>query len=322
MSTSPQDPPQARHAQLLADLSAWIARPKGQSLEEFVSERAGRESAHEALAAIDEAQRSYDDLRAAREQEGVSREAWLGRLLKPVAQVDPNTGDHALKVGEALISADSPAALAGKLTGALVGGLELAPEDQGALNATLEVAKSVAPPPVQAFLQSYFEAPERAPVEREVKGVLAGTLLKVNQSRPKEEQVSSAALGLLSDSALFRVKTAYQVGQALLEPEVAVGKVIDRAAAHVATVAKQAVQLGLARAGAVAGAWIGNLVGLGPVGATLGGVVGEWAGEKVGKVVEEGVRVVAEGVKAVARVAVSAVKSAVKSVGRWISSWF
>ena len=341
----------ARRAQLLQDLSAWLARPAGQTLEEFISARAGA-GGLEALGAIDEAARAYHELREAREQEGVSREAWVARALKPVVTVDADTGDVSLPFGDGRLSADTAAGLAGKLTRLVAGGVELAEDaavgagtgaevsaavgaavgakmnaeagaDVGvAVGAALHTLQGAAPAPVQAFLTSYFEAPERAPVEREVTGVVAGSLVRASQALPAAERVAPVVLGLAADAGLFRAKTSFLVGADLLSPERAVERVVDRAASHVVTAVKTAARELGGHVGQVAGAWLGGLVGMAPVGAALGRVVGELAGAKVAAVVEKGVRAVASGVKAVVGSVVSAGKSLLKSAGRGIARLF
>jgi hypothetical protein len=190
------------------------------------------------------------------------------------------------------------------------------------VGAALEGLRGAAPAPVQALLTSYFEAPERAPVEREVTGVVAGSLVRASQTLPAAERVAPAVLGLAADAGLFRAKTAFLVGADLLSPERAVERVVDRAAAQVVTVVKTAARELGGRAGQVAGAWLGGLVGMAPVGALLGRALGEWAGAKVARGVEKGVKVVAEGVKAVVGGVVSAGKSLLKSAGRALASLF
>lgn len=282
--------------QLIDDLEAWAQRPDGQSLEQFLTHRVGEAQAAELLTAIDRGQRLFEALRTAREQEGLSREAWLARSLKPHLVQDATTGDFSLPLGEGrVVTGDSPQQVAATLVKETAGALWGRADAPGAdASAWIDGAREHAaqmPDGAKGVLLDFFNTPVGAPVEREVAGVVAGSILHDQAQRPDASPVDAEAVGSAVDGRLFGAKVAAQLGQGKLTEASAQELLEDRIAAHLAGFAGKAVRQGLSALGAFVGGLIATRLGQD---ATLGARVGQWiadvAGETVAPFVEKGVQ--------------------------------
>ncbi len=281
--------------QLIQDLEAWANRPDGQSLERFLAQRVGDAHAAELLTAIDRGQRLFEALRTARE-EGLNREAWLARSLRPHLVEDPNSGDFTLPLGEdKVLTGDSPQRVAAVLVEEAVGALWGRGDAAGAdAEAWIDGAKEAAqhmPSGAKSVLESFFDTPLGAPVERDVVGVVAGAILHEEAQRSDAAPIDAEAVGSTVDSKLFGAKVAAQVGRGKISESAAQELMADRVAAHLAGFGGRAVREGLPAVGEFVGALIAGRFGQDvSQGAALGRWVGALAGKVVAPFVEAGVQ--------------------------------
>jgi hypothetical protein len=323
--------------QLIEELQAWVERPEGQRLENFLSERVGAEESEAILHAVDHGRRLYSELREARE-EGVSREAWLANALKPHLTTDEESGDVSLTLAEGVtLIKDTPVALARSLKDQLVSAvwcaeLDVDPTDAltdqlsspllEPLGEAIEAAAERAPAPVKALLSHYFESPLNDETERDVVSVVSSAVHRGSARLEPSARPEIETLGSVVDYGMFGAKVAAKVGGGAFSPEDAVELIEDRAAAHIARGVRRFVDKSLVAGGATLGGFLGGLIGQAPLGAKIGAVAGKVAGKLVSPLIEKGAKVVVKAARKVVSSVVKGVKSAVSSVVSSVASWF
>lgn len=295
---------------LAGAINAWAGRPVDTTLTEHLGEWLGEDTASALVDTIDLVLQETTNVREARVS-GMTRQGWLGDTLKELAGGElSEQGTITLPLpGIGDMGPSTPAGLARQLLEPVLGGIGESfgsPIDLRTLPSLAEGAASM--------LDSVFNSPMDSEVERAVTAVASGAvhewLNDEGVEAPVQAVVGAVGLGVSTAKAAFKVASGELPLTGGLE------FIEDRACATLGAMARTACTRAGGELGEQAGAFIASYVGLAPLGATAGRMLGHLAGAQVGKVVEKGIKKVGPPIlRGVRKAAVAGMKKAASLFG-------
>jgi len=298
---------------LIKNINDWLSRPSGTSLDDFLNQRLEASDVKGVLDTVQEIPKVYSEVKAWR-AEGKNVNKWLGEQLEPLLQ----PGERNLNINGVMIDYEEPSRLAAQLIKESSASI-FGEDEKGVSNITREISEfsENAPEPVREMLENYFTSDIDSPVDREVVGVLSGSLIKQLRNKPEITRSQIASISNAVDQGLFAHKLTFKLAKGLLTPEDVVREVDDRAASHLGRMARRVVEDGLERGGETFGGLVGGWFGNVQLGSAIGKKVGQFAGKFVGPLVEE----YAPRVVKVAKKVLTTISSPIKLVKSFFS-WF
>lgn len=278
---------ESRSQEMINELNQWLKRPERLPLEDFLKQRLDQNELRDVLDTVNEVPKVYQEVQSLRNVGG-NINKWLGEQLKPV--LTPNATN--VEINGVTLDYDTPTQLASKLIHESSTSL-LGVDEKGVSELTRDVATSIdelskqAPEPVQKLLESYFTSEVDAPVDREVVGVLSGSMIRQLRDNPQITSKQLSAVSGAIDHGMFAHKLTYKLAQGQLTPEDVIRQIEDRGASIIGRKARQIVELGLKRGGEALGTWVGSFFGHATTGAWVGKQAGRLAGRVVGPLIEK-----------------------------------
>ena len=298
--------------ELIQSINDWLARPSGMSLDDFLKQRLEAHELKDVLDTVQEIPKVYSEVKTWR-AEGKNVNKWLGEQLEPLLQ----PRERSLKINGVTVDYEEPSRLAAQLIKESSAST-FGDDEKGVGNITREISElsESAPEPVREMLENYFASDIDSPIDREVVGVLSGSLIKQLRNQPEITRSQIASISNTVDQGLFAHKLTVKLAKGLLTPEDVVREVDDRAASHLGRMARRVVEDGLEHGGNALGGLIGGWFGNAQLGSAIGKKVGQLAGKFVGPLVEEYAPRVVKFVKKVLTPIASPIKLA-KSLFSW-----
>ncbi len=287
-------------------LVRFTEQPDG-GLRDFLVAEVGTPLADTITSVVGQIDARSREVAAAREA-GQSAARWLGGVLEETGAIGVLGSIPGLLEGDEGTPTEAARRLltGGALSLGTITPLPIVPE--GLLDA-LEAAG-----PALEMATGFFESPLGHGIEAQVKTV--ATAAAVGLCGKLGLDVEPRGLTAAIDLGLTVAKVGYKVATGEVDGLDAAELIEDRLAAGMATLAGEAVELGLEVAGGALGASLGAFVGAPTVGAYVGRTLGAMAGGAVRGHVERGT---ARVTKAVLRGAKELVRDASRRVGAWVT---